>query len=454
MGREFVGRRLTRGDFLRMSGGALAGATALGSLAGCGGGGEGGGGGQGGDGASGGGPAELTLWAWLPDFKNQVDMFRKANPDIKVKLVNAGQGEPQYQKLRTALKAGSGAPDVVQVEFQYIPTFRQIEGLADLGQYGANDVKADYAEWTWSQVSDGESVYGLPWDSGPTALLYRQDIFDKYGLEVPTTWDQFAEQAEKLNKADSKVFMVDFTPEDGGWITSLMWQAGSRPFEVNGEEISINLNDEGAKQFAEYWGDLIERKLVATKPGFTNEWYRAFAKGTYATWPTAAWGPVFLEGVAGESKGKWRAAPLPQWEEGAQESSNWGGSTLAVTTQSKSPEQAAQLAQFLTHDPKAAKSYTTDQFLFPVLNSLLESPEFTGLKSDFYGGQAVNAVFAEASDKVDTGFQWSPFQDYVFTQMTEQFGAAVNGKIEFAQVPDKLQDIVTRYAAEQGFTVA
>jgi multiple sugar transport system substrate-binding protein len=433
--------RLTRRDFLKMGGGALAGTYAMGGLAGCGGG-------------SVGGPTELTLWAWLPDFQAQVDMFEKAHKNIKVKLVNAGQGEDEYQKLRTALKAGSGAPDVVHMEFQYIPTFRQIDGLADISEYGANDYKSDFAPWTWDQVSEGDAVYAMPWDSGPMALLYRKDIFDEYSIEVPTTWDQFAQEAEKLHKADPETYLADFTPEDGGWLTGLMWQAGARPFEVDGTKVSINMDDPAIMKVSEYWGDLIERGVVASDPGFTNDWYRSFAKGIYATWPTAAWGPVFLEGVAGESKGKWRAAPLPQWEEGADASSNWGGSTLAVTTQSENAEEAAQLAIWLTHDPKPTELYTTKQFLFPVLNDLLDSPEFRNRKFDFYGGQAVNSVFVEASNNVNKGFEWSPFQDYVYTQMVEQFGAAATGDTEFSQVPVNLQDKVTSYAKQQGFKVS
>jgi multiple sugar transport system substrate-binding protein len=433
--------RLTRRDFLKMGGGALAGTYAMGGLAGCGGG-------------SVGGPTELTLWAWLPDFQAQVDMFEKAHKNIKVKLVNAGQGEDEYQKLRTALKAGSGAPDVVHMEFQYIPTFRQIDGLADISEYGANDYKSDFAPWTWDQVSEGDAVYAMPWDSGPMALLYRKDIFDEYSIEVPTTWDQFAQEAEKLHKADPETYLADFTPEDGGWLTGLMWQAGARPFEVDGTKVSINMDDPAIMKVSEYWGDLIERGVVASDPGFTNDWYRSFAKGIYATWPTAAWGPVFLEGVAGESKGKWRAAPLPQWEEGADASSNWGGSTLAVTTQSENAEEAAQLAIWLTHDPKPTELYTTKQFLFPVLNDLLDSPEFRNRKFDFYGGQAVNSVFVEASNNVNKGFEWSPFQDYVYTQMVEQFGAAATGDTEFSQVPVNLQDKISRYAKQQGFKVS
>lgn len=440
MGGEVRGRRLTRENFLRLGGGALAGASVLGGLAGCGGG-------------SSSGKTELTLWAWLPDMQVQVDMFEEAHPNIKVKLVNAGQGEDEYEKLKTALKAGSGAPDVVHMTFEYVPTFRQIEGLADISEYGANDLKADYAGWTWAQVSEGDSVFAMPWDSGPMALLYRKDVFDEFGLQVPETWEQFAQQAEKLHKANPQLYLADFTPEDAGWIAGFFWQAGARPFGVDGDTVSLDLDGPEVQRVSEYWGDLVERDLVAAKPGFTNEWYRALAQGTYATWPAAAWGPVFLEGVAGESKGKWRAAPLPQWEADAQESGNWGGSTLAVTTQSEYPEEAAELAKWLTHDPEPTKLYTTKQFLFPVLNDLLNSSDFKNSKSEFYGGQAVNSVFVEAAKTVDTGFEWSPFQDYVSVQIGEQFGDAASGSVEFADVPANLQEKISGFAKQQGFKV-
>lgn len=34
----------------------------------------------------------LTFWTWVPDIKNQVEMFMKAYPKIKVDVVNVGQG--------------------------------------------------------------------------------------------------------------------------------------------------------------------------------------------------------------------------------------------------------------------------------------------------------------------------------------------------------------------------
>src|SRR5205085_4569061 len=47
----------------------------------------------------------LTFWTWVPNIQTEVNLFQQAHPGIKVHVINAGQGAPEYTKLRTALKA-------------------------------------------------------------------------------------------------------------------------------------------------------------------------------------------------------------------------------------------------------------------------------------------------------------------------------------------------------------
>ncbi|HEY3010924.1 MAG TPA: sugar ABC transporter substrate-binding protein [Micromonosporaceae bacterium] len=400
------------------------------------------------------GAVTLTLWSWVPDLQQQVDLFTKAHPNIKVQLVNAGQGAAEYTKLRTAFRAGSGAPDVAQIEFQLLPSFRVTGDVVDIAPYGAGAVKADYVDWAWAQVSEGSAVYALPWDSGPMGLLYRSDILAKHGIKVPTTWDEFATAARALHAADPKVYLTNFPPNEGGVITGLAWQAGSRPFEVKGKtSVQVHVDDPGAVRMAQFWDRLISEGVVSTDPDFTDEWYRGLNTGRYATWVTAAWGPVFLSGSAKDTAGKWRAAPLPQWSGGEQVSANWGGSTLAVTKQSKHPKEAAELAIWLMHDPEATKLYTTKQFLFPVLKNLLSSPDFVDQKFDFYGGQQVNHIFSQAAQQVDVAFQWSPFQDFVYSTMNDEFGKAIGGPPSLVDALHAVQQKTTDFAKSQGFEV-
>ena len=404
--------------------------------------------------ASSSGPVTLTFWSWVPHLQKEVSMFEKSHPDINVKLVNAGQGADEYTKLRTALKAQSGAPDVVQIEFQYLPTFEQIGALADLSKYGADKLASDYVPWTWDQVTKGSAVYAIPQDSGPMGLLYRKDIFDRYHLSVPKTWSEFAHEAAKLHEANPDIFLTDFAANDAGWFNGLIWQAGARPFDVNGTSVRIDMDSASTLKVADYWGKLVEQHLVATDPDFTNAWYSGFNKDKYATWITAAWGPVFLAGFAGKTSGKWQAAPLPQWSPGESVSANWGGSTDAVTTQSEHPKEAAELAIWINHDEKSATMLNEKSSLFPTLQSVLGDPSFTTQKLSFYGGQQVNKVFIESSQNVDLGFQWSPFQDYVYSQMTDQLGGAINGKTSFSDSIHQLQSNLVSYAKQQGFKVS
>jgi multiple sugar transport system substrate-binding protein len=71
---------------------------------------------------------------------------------------------------------------------------------------------------------------------------------------------------------------------------------------------------------------------------------------------------------------------------------------------------------------------------------------------EFYGGQEVNKVFAKSANAV-LPFEWSPFQDFVYQSMADEFGASINGNGTLSDAFDRIQDAVVIYAKEQGFTV-
>jgi multiple sugar transport system substrate-binding protein len=400
-------------------------------------------------------PTELVFWTWVPDIEQEVALFEKKYPAIKVKVVNAGQGTPHYTKLRTALQAGSGAPDVVQIEFQYIPTFTVIDALLDLRAYGASALKSKFVDWTWAQVSgqNGE-VWAIPQDTGPMGMLYRQDIFDQYGITVPTTWDEFAAAARTLHAANPNVYLTNFAANQAAAWHGLMWQAGAKPYvNASKSDITIDVNDDTAKKVAKYWGGLAKDGVIGVETDFTDAWYTALNNGKYATWLTAAWGPVFLSGSAKQTAGKWRAAPLPQWDTAKPSSGNWGGSTSAVIRSTKNPIAAAQFAQFLNSDPDSATMFATKQFLFPPTKALLSEPSFVDEPLDFYGGQPVNKEFADIGDTVNLSFQWPPFLDQVVTDFTETVGKSLTDRTDTVAALDQWQSRITAFAKNQGFTV-
>ncbi|WP_419155738.1 extracellular solute-binding protein [Streptomyces longwoodensis] len=89
----------------------------------------------------------------------------------------------------------------MQAEYQALPTLVSNDALADISR-DVGDAKGKFAEGVW-QPSDARHRRDLrgPQDIGPMMFYYRADLFEKYGLTVPTTWDEFAATARKLKEA-------------------------------------------------------------------------------------------------------------------------------------------------------------------------------------------------------------------------------------------------------------
>ncbi|WP_407341954.1 extracellular solute-binding protein [Pengzhenrongella phosphoraccumulans] len=403
-------------------------------------------------------PTTLTFWTWVPDIENEVKLFEAAYPAIKVEVVNVGQGADHYKKMRSALQAGKGAPDVSQIEFQHVQSFALGDNLLDLTPYIPATTGDDYVPWVWKQVqsTDGSKIWSIPQDSGPMGQLYREDILKANNITVPKTWDEFATAATTLHAADPNVYLTNLPGNDMGQFTAMLWQAGARPFGWNGDtEVTIDVTSPEATKVAQYWQDLIQADVVSVDPDFTDTWYQGLANGKYAGWtPTAAWGPVFLTGTAASTSGLWRAADMPQWNAtGDPVSANWGGSSDAVMKGTKNPIAAAQFALWLNHDPASTLMMANEQFLFPTTNHTLTDPEFTDQEAEFYGGQQVNKLFAEISTTVPDDFSWLPFMDYAYSAGQESVGKAIADKGDIVGALQTWQDDLVSYAKQQGFTV-
>ncbi|WP_274923027.1 ABC transporter substrate-binding protein, partial [Streptomyces clavifer] len=167
----------------------------------------------------------ITVWAWEPTLKQVVSDFQERYPKVKVKLVNAGTGNDQYTALQNAVQAGSGVPDVAQVEYYALGQFALGKSLEDLSRYGASDFKRDYSPGPWNAATIDDAVYALPMDSGPMALYFNKKVLDKHQIATPTTWDEYLDAARKLHAADPNAYITNDTG-DAGFTTSMIWQAG------------------------------------------------------------------------------------------------------------------------------------------------------------------------------------------------------------------------------------
>jgi multiple sugar transport system substrate-binding protein len=216
------------------------------------------------------GPVELTFWTWAPDMDKVVAAWNEKHPDIKVKVDKQDGGDPAVTKLLTAIRAGSGAPDVMQAEYQKIPTLVSADAIVDMSGDLDPGVRGKFADSTWQAVTLGtDAVYGVPQDSGPMFLFYRDDVFRKLGLTPPATWDEFAQDARAVHKADPKQYLGTFSSNDPGWFAGLAQQAGASWWGIDGETWSVDIDDAATQKVASFWGGLVAEGVIDNKPMYT-----------------------------------------------------------------------------------------------------------------------------------------------------------------------------------------
>ena len=175
--------------------------------------------------------------------------------------------------------------------------------------YAPATLKDSYPGWVWSQVNTNGGLWGIPQDTGPMGLLYREDLLQQAGLEAPKTYDDFAAAAQTYHSKNPKSYLVNVAPNQAGQMVAYLWQAGVRPFSFDGQQtVKVDLASDQAKSVVKFWGDLVTSGTASNDPDFNDSWYQGLANGKWATLPIAAWGPVFLQGTAGKTSGKWRAA--------------------------------------------------------------------------------------------------------------------------------------------------
>ncbi|MET7714907.1 sugar ABC transporter substrate-binding protein [Streptomyces sp. NPDC005407] len=394
---------------------------------------------------------EITVWAWDPTLKKVVSDFEAKYPKVKVKLVNAGTGNEQYTALQNAIKAGSGVPDIAHVEYYALPQFALAKSLTDLNAFGANKLEGTFTPGPWGGVhAGGSGVYGLPMDSGPMALFYNKEVFDKHKIKVPTTWSEYIAAAEKLHSADPKAYITNDTG-DAGFTTSMIWQAGGKPYKVDGTDVGLNFSDPGTKKFTTAWQQLVSKKLLAPVTSWSDGWYKGLGDGTIATLVTGAWMPASLESGVKAGAGKWRVAPMPQWDSGAEATSENGGSSLVVTNASTNKKLAYAFLKYATVDEGAQSRVVAGAF--PATTKQLNSPQFQNKKPSYFGGQKINQVLAQSADQVVSGWSYLPFQVYANSIFNDTVGKAYVSGTTLQDGLKSWQDASIKYGQEQGFTV-
>jgi ABC-type glycerol-3-phosphate transport system substrate-binding protein len=152
-----------------------------------------------------GGRWEIPSRAVKPDFE-------KAFPDIKVKIIATPIGE-MSAKMGVVLGAKSSAYDTIYGDYAPLYPFiiggylEPIDPYLDEDPAFRDDIVNDIPKNVLDTYRDKTGkLYGLPPDSNCQMQYYRAEVFDKYGIKLPKTWDECIEAAKELTGGDQYGF--------------------------------------------------------------------------------------------------------------------------------------------------------------------------------------------------------------------------------------------------------
>jgi multiple sugar transport system substrate-binding protein len=401
------------------------------------------------------GPVSLTYWTWTPGMDKVVDLWNEGpgkKDRITVTVKKQASGDSLVTKILTAHKAKK-APDLVQAEYQALPTLVSNDALADISK-DVGDAKSKFADGVWQQTTLGtDAVYAVPQDIGPMMFYYREDLFKKYGLKVPTTWEQFAETARALKKKAPDKALTTFSANDSGLFAGLAQQAGAKWWTTSGDKWKVAINDAATQKVAKFWGGLVKDGVIDNQPMYQPAWNKALNTGKEIAWVSAVWAPGTLTTAAPDTKGKWAMAPLPQWSGTENVTGSWGGSSTAVTTDSTHRAAAAKFAAWLNTDGEALNALAKEGGIYPASTSaqlsgaFVAPPEYFSNQADFY---------AKAADiaKTTAPSAWGPNVNVAYATFNDAFGVAAKDKSDFVAALDKMQDATVADMKKQGFGVS
>ncbi|MGP3733249.1 extracellular solute-binding protein [Streptomyces sp. GDS52] len=175
--------------------------------------------------------------------------YRAMNDLIGVDVVWQNQDGNTYDQKLGAVLASSDVPDVVVVPgwnmTGKIPS-AVIGKFADLGPYLSGDAVKEYPNLAaiptdaWQRSIFGGKLRGLPMPSSyVTGIvpLYRQDIFEQEGYEVPRSCDEFMALAKDATNARAKRWAC----------LDMKWTAFNAFGVLSGEEKSLGWNQVDGK---------------------------------------------------------------------------------------------------------------------------------------------------------------------------------------------------------------
>lgn len=197
------------------------------------------------------------VW-WGSDTRHEltqeiIDLFEEEHPHITVEPEYGGSFEDHWDRLATQT-AGNDAPDVIQMDEQYLREYADRGALLELDG-------VDTSQFEESAVENGRvdgSLYAITMGLNAQALIANPETFESAGVEMPDdqtwTWDDFAEIVQEVSDVEEDTWGSG-GPRGIGPFQLWLRQHGAHVADDDGQ---LGFGVEDAEEYFAYFDDLMQ----------------------------------------------------------------------------------------------------------------------------------------------------------------------------------------------------
>jgi multiple sugar transport system substrate-binding protein len=325
--------------------------------------------------------AALALGAFAPSAqaadKIQVRLLGWAGSEVENKALelvisnfNASQDEiearfepvPDYDTVLQNALVGGDVPDVFYVPAQRFPDLVASEALMPIGDKIEN--ADDFYPALNNTFTSGGTLYCPPKDFSVLALQINTDMFEKAGLQPPTTWAELEAAAKALTTDTVAGIVLNPTFDRFG---AFLYAGGAEVTDAEFKEMKINSPE--AMAALDFYSGLYINGFAKTSTDLGAGWAgEAFGKGLAAMAMEGNWVVGFLKDNFPDLKYQTVEIPMgPTDTKG----------TLAFTVcygvgmQSPNPEASIKFINYLV-GPEGMKTWTGETGILPSRISMAE----------------------------------------------------------------------------------
>ncbi|MEO1472150.1 MAG: sugar ABC transporter substrate-binding protein [Pseudomonadota bacterium] len=392
------------------------------------------------------------------------DDFTVKNPGIELDWVTLEENVLR-QRVTTDIATQGGQYDVMTIGTYEVPIWAKQGWLVPLDDLGADYDADDLLDSIRGGLSSDGSLYALPFYGESSMVMYRTDLFEAAGIEMPEapTWDMIADAARQLTDKDAEQYGICLRGKAGwgenvAFITTLANSFGARWFD---EDWQPQFDSPAWKEALGFYLDLLADAGPpgASSNGF-NENLALFQTGKCAMWIDATVAASFVtnpdDSTVADSVG-FALAP----DRGLGKRANWLWAwSLAVPASSEKQEAAKAFVTWAT-----SKDYLA---LVAENEGWANVPP--GTRKSLYANETYLAAapFAEmtlrsiqAADPTNptvdpvpyTGVQFVAIPEFqgLGTAVGQMFSAALAGSMDADQALQAAQGLATRTMTKAGY---